>query len=185
MDEKELAQAWNPAEQAPQPKEGNENQDIYKSFFEEAISKDQARQAEIQEQLSQKLSDSQKLALEKEAFEIERKLFSLGIKAPTQESVIEWLVDLGLKPGDWQYDFLKSAVQWLSVEEARPVIAAFKEFIQAGRTPGKPVNLTDSPSGNWDKSQVVWFSAKDIIWENSKAAKQNLIDLMSALSNKE
>lgn len=147
--EMENAQGEAPAEQVTEsPKAGNENQIDYKSFFESAIERDQSRIAQINEALSTKLTDTQKFALEKEAFEIEKKLHELGVRQPTQESVIENIVGLGLKPGDGQYEFLKGAIDGLSVQEARPVIEAFSEFIKAGKTTPTPADLTGSPVGS-------------------------------------
>lgn len=126
----EIAQV-TPDVQAPEPKEGNTNQIDYKSFFEQAIDKEMARQSQIDELLQSKVSDSEKLALEREKFEIEKRMYELGIRQPNQGDVVESIVELGLKPGDGQYNFIKEAISGLSVQEAKPVVEAFREFIKA------------------------------------------------------
>lgn len=182
--EDQIAQV-NPAEQAPQPKEGNTNQIDYKSFFEQAIDKEVARQSQIEEALQGKLSDHEKLALEREKFEIEKRMYELGIRQPSTGDVVESIVELGLKPWDGQYDFIKNAIEGLSIQEARPVVEAFKEFIKAWQQPSRPADLTNSPIWSWARWEPVGYSSKDLIGQNSRAAKQNLVDLMSALAGKE
>lgn len=138
----------------------------YKSFFDSHVEKEQSRLAELNEKLSMKgISEANKLAMEREAFNIEKQLHQFNVKQPTKDSVVEDLVALDLKPGNPQYDFLKSMVnQAEDISEAKSIIAAFSEFLKVGKEPNPPANLNDRPTGDGvaKKDSKVGFSSADI-----------------------
>lgn len=110
----------------------------YASFFQEQMASFQSRRDEIATSLKDgKLSDADKLRLEREDFELEKKITKYGYQKPDTTAT----VDLSFA-NEQQKAYLQNVLKDLPPEEARAVVEYTKQLLGvAGANQPAPANL--------------------------------------------
>lgn len=116
----------------------------YASFFQEQMQGFQSRRDEIATQLKGgQISEADKLKLEREDFELEKKITKYGYQKPDTTAT----VDLSFA-NEQQKQYLQGVLKDLPPEEARAVVEYTKQLLGvAGANPPAPANLDGNKDG--------------------------------------
>jgi hypothetical protein len=120
----------------------------YKAFYDKYIEGRIAEKARLQASLNPKMSESQKLAIEKQIFSIEKEMFQMETNpAPQLNQVEARIKDMKLAPAQENY-LLDMAKKVTNVEDATALLDFAADFTGAtvDKTPDAPASL-DTPRG--------------------------------------
>lgn len=160
----------------------------YASFFQEQMSGFEARRSEIQTQIQGgKLSDADKLRLEREDFELEKKITKYGYQKPDVTAT----VDLSFA-NEQQKTYLQGVLKDLPPEEAKAVVEYTKQLlgVQTGDTP-TPANLDGNKDGERPGSKEpvklnlanIWWVGDEGKKADSQAVREWIFGFLSGLKD--
>ena len=141
----------------------------YASFFQEQMASFQSRRDEIATSLKDgKLSDADKLRLEREDFELEKKITKYGYQKPDTTAT----VDLSFA-NEQQKAYLQNVLKDLPPEEARAVVEYTKQLLGvAGANQPAPANLDGNK--DWERpgsKEPVKLNLANIWWVGEEGKK--------------
>lgn len=159
----------------------------YKGFYEKYVSDKRSEKEALQAKLSTKLTDAEKLNIERQIFSIEKEMFQLEANpAPQLNAVEQRIKDMKLDPAKENW-LLNAAKNVTNQEEANALLDFVTDFNGAtgDKDPAAPISL-DTPSGeDGDKAIPVGFKATDITNpETRDMAKANVMELVTAIAAK-
>lgn len=160
----------------------------YASFFQEQMQGFQSRRDEIATSLKDsKLSDADKLRLEREDFELEKKITKYGYQKPDTTAT----VDLSFA-NEQQKAYLQSVLKDLPPEEAKAVVEYTKQLlgVKAGDNP-MPANLDGNKDGERPGSKEpaklnlanIWGVGKDVNKDTAQATREGIFGFLSGLKD--
>lgn len=130
---------------APKDPKGDKD---YKAFYEKYIEGRAAEKARLEASLDPKMTESQKLAIERQIFSIEREMFQMEANpAPQLNQVEARIKDMKLDPAKENY-LLDMAKKVTNQEEATALLDFVSDFTGAtqDKSPTPPASL-DTPAG--------------------------------------
>lgn len=159
----------------------------YKGFYEKYVADKRSEKEALQAKLSTKLTDAEKLNIERQIFSIEKEMFQLEANpAPQLNAVEQRIKDMKLDPAKENW-LLNAAKNVTNQEEANALLDFVTDFNGAtgDKDPAAPISL-DTPSGeDGDKAIPVGFKATDITNpETRDMAKANVMELVTAIAAK-
>lgn len=160
----------------------------YASFFQEQMAGFEARRGEIQSQIQGgKLSDADKLRLEREDFELEKKITKYGYQKPDTTATI----DLSFA-NEQQKSYLQGVLKDLPPEEAKAVVEYTKQLlgVQTGNNPA-PANLDGNKDGERPGSKEpvklnlanIWWVGDEGKKADSQAVREWIFGFLSGLKD--
>lgn len=170
----------------PADKGGNDPQ--YASFFQEQMQGFQSRRDEIATQLKGgQISDADKLRLEREDFELEKKITKYGYQKPDVTAT----VDLSFA-NEQQKQYLQGVLKDLPPEEAKAVVEYTKQLlgVKTGDTPA-PANLDGNKDGERPGSKEpvklnlanIWWVGDEGKKADSQAVREWIFGFLSGLKD--
>ena len=153
----------------------------YKAFFDKYVEGKKAERARLEQSINPKMSESEKLSIERQMLDIDREMFQMEANpAPALNAVEERIRSMKLDPAKENY-LLNAAKQVSNEQEATALLDFITDFTGAtgDKTPDAPASL-DTPAGEGDGQAVpVGYKVQDIINpETRDIAKANIEQLV-------
>jgi hypothetical protein len=159
----------------------------FQALGERYLANKKAEKEALQARLTQKLSDSEKLQIERQVFEIEKELFNVENNPTPQLNVVEQRIrDMKLDPAKENY-LLDAAKKVTNQEDADALIDFISGFAGAtgDKTPNAPDSIDTPPVEGEGKPVEVGYSAQDIANpETRDIAKANVLNIVTELAAK-
>lgn len=159
----------------------------YESFFQEKMQQAQTRRGEIAENLKDsKLTEADRLRLEREDFELEKEMARHGFKKPDVVST----VDLSFVTNPQQKAYLENVLRDVPPDEVKAILEYTKQLIAASGQPlPTPADIGGQKEGErTSQTEKMGFSLKDM-WgvgkekHDSKAVGEAVFGFLSGLKD--
>ena len=159
----------------------------YKAFFDKYVEGKANEKARLQASLNPKMSESEKLSVERQIFNIEREMFQMEVNpAPQLNQVEAQIKAMNLSPSKEKY-LLDAASKVESQEDAQALLGFIQDFTAVDAPEQKAPASLETPGGE-DGGQAVpvGFSKDELVNpETRDIAKANLAELIGHIGAKE